>query len=596
MLKIGSVIGGKYKVLHQVGRGGVGNVYLVINEAANKQWAVKEIRKEQNEDNKVIVQNLIAETRILKQLSHPNLPSIVDILEDDDTGETLIVMDYIEGIPLSRKLAEEGAQPEKKVVKWALQLCGVLNYLHSQDPPIIYRDTKPSNIMLKPDGDVVLIDFGTARVYREDRTEDTTPLGTKGYAAPEQYKGQGQSDKRTDIYNLGATMYHLVTGHDPHKYPYEMYPIRHWDKSLSGGLEKIIVKCTKANPEDRYQDCAELAYALENYEKYEDDRMHRTGRGWAAFLISAAMSVVFLGASFASGARASKLMNDQYELMLRNAGSAADVAAQEEWYRNAIETAPAKADAYMGILDRIILEDGSMTAEESEKIMDILGMETNGKSNEAHLRSDEKSYSEFAYSMGLAYFYYYEGDGNKPLSAPWFGIAKDSASLSDAKKGRAERFYRIAQYYTSLSAIDKAGDTEFSYADYWNDLFEVTRGDIAREDNIKTALVMYRELVSQVTVNATMFRKAGVTQESLESGLDLVREGTDRILSENPDDYDKKNIERIRVLLTEAEGSVKTAYAYREEPPDAESAAEDIQEGETPEPSGTEEGEVSGNG
>lgn len=112
--------------------------------------------------------------------------------------------------------------------------------------------------MLKPDGNVMLIDFGTAREFKYSSVADTTCLGTQGYAAPEQFGGHGQTDARTDIYCLGATMYHLVTGHNPATPPYEMYPIRQWNPMLSSGLEEIILKCTQRNPEDRYQSCAEL--------------------------------------------------------------------------------------------------------------------------------------------------------------------------------------------------------------------------------------------------------------------------------------------------------------------------------------------------
>ena len=124
-------------------------------------------------------------------------------------------MDYIEGNPLSNALEEYGAQPQDMVIAWAKQLCDVLGYLHAQSPPIIYRDMKPSNVMLKPDGNITLIDFGTAREFKEKNLADTVCLGTIGYAAPEQFGGMGQTDARTDIYCLGATLYHLVTGQNP---------------------------------------------------------------------------------------------------------------------------------------------------------------------------------------------------------------------------------------------------------------------------------------------------------------------------------------------------------------------------------------------
>ena len=164
MLEIGSLIDGKYKILNEVGHGGMSVVYLAMNERANKQWAIKEVRKDGVKDFEVVKQSLVAETNMLKKLSHPSLPDIVDVIDEDD--RFLIVMDYIEGNSLKTALQEYGAQSQKNVIKWAKQLCDVLGYLHSQNPPIIYRDMKPANIMLKPDGNVVLIDFGTAREHR----------------------------------------------------------------------------------------------------------------------------------------------------------------------------------------------------------------------------------------------------------------------------------------------------------------------------------------------------------------------------------------------------------------------------------------------
>ena len=221
MLEIGSIIDGKYKILNKIGQGGMSVVYLAMNERANKQWAIKEVRKDGVKDYEVVRQGLIAETDILKRLNHPHLPSIIDVIDRDDTF--LIVMDYIEGKALDYWLKKEGAQPQERVVEWAKQICDVFGYLHSRKPPIIYRDLKPANVMLKPDGQIMIIDFGTAREFKETSIEDTSCLGTQGYAAPEQYGGHGQTDARTDIYTLGATMYHLLTGHNPSLPPYEMY-------------------------------------------------------------------------------------------------------------------------------------------------------------------------------------------------------------------------------------------------------------------------------------------------------------------------------------------------------------------------------------
>ncbi len=265
-MQTGTILDGKYKILREIGRGGMSVVYLAVNEKANKLWAVKEVRRETGCAAEIVRARLAAETELLKKLRHPQLPDIVDVIDREDTF--LIVMDYIEGIPLDKLLKERGYIAEEEALSWAKQLCGVLGYLHRQDPPVIYRDMKPSNIILRPDGTVVLIDFGTAREIRyEGEQEDTVCLGTPGYAAPEQWGGCGQTDARTDIYCLGAALYHLLTGRSPCEPPYTMRPIRVWDPKLSPELEAVILKCTRRDPLRRYQSCQELLRALERCEE-----------------------------------------------------------------------------------------------------------------------------------------------------------------------------------------------------------------------------------------------------------------------------------------------------------------------------------------
>lgn len=292
MLEIGSLVDGKYKVLRVVGQGGMSVVYQAVNEKANKIWAIKEVRKDGVQNFEVVKQNLIVETELLKRFNHPNLPSIIDVIDTEDSF--LIVMDYIEGNSLSKALEESGAQDQEDVVEWAKQLCDVLGYLHSRQPPVIYRDMKPANVMLKPDGNISLIDFGTAREFKSSSVEDTTCLGTQGYAAPEQYGGHGQTDARTDIYCLGATMYHLVTGHNPSMPPYEMYPIRQWNPALSSGLEQIIIKCTQRNPAHRYQTCDELKQDLLHYRDLDIENQREQKKRWKLFISFVILTLVFL--------------------------------------------------------------------------------------------------------------------------------------------------------------------------------------------------------------------------------------------------------------------------------------------------------------
>ena len=359
MLEIGSLLDGKYKILNKIGQGGMSVVYLAMNEKANKQWAIKEMRKEKNKNYEIMKQSLITETNLLKELKHPYLPSIADIIESDDT--IIIVMDYVEGRPLSDILTEEGTIEEDKVADYAIQLCDVLDYLHSQKPPIIYRDLKPANIMLRPDGKITLIDFGTARKYNYDSVSDTTCLGTIGYAAPEQFAGETlrQTDARTDIYNLGATMYHLLTGVNPSEPPYELYPIRRWDESLSNGLEKIILRATRKDPDKRFNDCKEMSYALQHFRDLDDSYIATQKKKIYLFAVSLILSFTFFSMAIVVNGMEKREISKVYNNYLSEAALKIASAGSEnvvdsdilKLFRDAINVSPNSTEAYIRMLD-----------------------------------------------------------------------------------------------------------------------------------------------------------------------------------------------------------------------------------------------------
>lgn len=359
MLEIGSLLDGKYKILNKIGQGGMSVVYLAMNEKANKQWAIKEMRKEKNKNYEIMKQSLITETNLLKELKHPYLPSIADIIESDDT--IIIVMDYVEGRPLSDILTEEGTIEEDKVADYAIQLCDVLDYLHSQNPPIIYRDLKPANIMLRPDGKITLIDFGTARKYNYDSVSDTTCLGTIGYAAPEQFAGETlrQTDARTDIYNLGATMYHLLTGVNPSEPPYELYPIRRWDESLSNGLEKIILRATRKDPDKRFNDCKEMSYALQHFRDLDDSYIATQKKKIFLFAASLILSFTFFSMAIVVNGMEKREISKVYnnylsEAALKIASTGGKNVVDTDilkLFQDAINVSPNSTEAYIRMLD-----------------------------------------------------------------------------------------------------------------------------------------------------------------------------------------------------------------------------------------------------
>ena len=275
-----------YEIKSVIGKGGMSTVYLAEHKRLHTRWAMKEVRKQQGTRF-----DFLAESNILKRLQHPMLPRIVDIFEDRDC--IYIVEDFVEGITLDGLLKQQKKVDEPQGLQWLRDLCGVLTYLHGQRPhPIIYRDMKPSNIMLQPDGSLKLIDFGIAREYKQESNADTTYIGTKGYAAPEQF-GKAQTDARTDIYSLGVTMYHLLTGKSPYEPPYQFVPVRQLVPELSHGIEYILNKCVQSEPADRYQTVDELVDDL--------DHIYRFDRAWQKYQnakrIRVAVVAVMLAAS-----------------------------------------------------------------------------------------------------------------------------------------------------------------------------------------------------------------------------------------------------------------------------------------------------------
>ncbi len=280
-----SIFNGTYEIKSVIGRGGMSTVYLAEHARLHTKWAVKEVRKLQG-----VKFDFLAESNILKRLQHPMLPRIVDIFEDDQC--IYIVEDFVEGQSLDKLLEERKRVDEKTGLKWFKDLCGVLKYLHGQKPnPIIYRDLKPANIMLQPDGTLKLIDFGIAREYKEESASDTSYVGTKGYAAPEQF-GAAQTDARTDIYSLGVTMYHILTGKSPYEPPYNFVPARQIEKSLSHGIEVVLGKCVRSEPKDRYQNVDELLWDIDHMYRYDRAWGNYVAKKWARGCLIAVMAAV----------------------------------------------------------------------------------------------------------------------------------------------------------------------------------------------------------------------------------------------------------------------------------------------------------------
>ncbi len=228
-----------------------------------KLVAVKEMINQARDPvvRQTIVQNFEREANILVTLNHPAIPKIFDYFSHDE--RSYLVIEYINGKDLEAILAEtEGFFPEDQVIEWAIEICDVLEYLHNHKPePIIFRDMKPSNVMVNQQGHIVLVDFGIAKMFRSG--QKGTMIGTEGYSPPEQYRGE--ATPVADIYALGATMHHLLTRRDPRVEPpfsFNERPIRQINPSVNIEVETVIQTALQYNPEDRFQSAAEMKEAL----------------------------------------------------------------------------------------------------------------------------------------------------------------------------------------------------------------------------------------------------------------------------------------------------------------------------------------------
>lgn len=245
----------KYELRKILGEGGSSIVYLAWDRHLERFAAVKETKSTGTEADDILKK----ERELLKSLSHPMLPVLYDFFQED---RQYLVMEYIEGISLHNYIEREGAITEEKACEWALQLLGLLSYLHAGNPPVIYRDLKPDNIIICPDGGLRVVDFGAALFirYQDPGAEDMA--GTIGYAAPEQFGWEGmrdgRADERSDIYTFGATFYHMLTGYNPSFPPCGIRPVRCMNPLLTTAVEQIVEKCTKPEPDRRYQTVEEV--------------------------------------------------------------------------------------------------------------------------------------------------------------------------------------------------------------------------------------------------------------------------------------------------------------------------------------------------
>ena len=296
----------EYYVHRIIGHGGMGKVYLAAHSELTVPIALKQARADQPLPESVIAEldailqdndptsgtfsaqdfpssggthtdRFLREALFLARMRHPALPSLYDYFFED--GYWYLVMDYIPGQTLTNYLRQQGPLPPLEALNYALQLCDVFDYLHKQSPPIIFRDLKPSNVLVTPEGTLMLVDFGIARYFKTGQSNDTTDFGSPGYASPEQYQTEGQTDGRSDLFSLGVLLYEMISGQRPVAahgvIPAPADAARAGTPPLSAVLSGLITLATRTEPMYRFQSAHTFFLALERAYVLEEQRTYQ---------------------------------------------------------------------------------------------------------------------------------------------------------------------------------------------------------------------------------------------------------------------------------------------------------------------------------
>jgi serine/threonine-protein kinase len=257
----GSALGTKYAIVSRIARGGMGAVYEVrdltspqpTNRLALKEMSFTMLKVLGPEKQKIVIDGFRREFSLLSKLTHPHLVRAHDYFEEH--GRQYYVMEYIDGQTL--EMIMDGMPPGhflpvERVMVWARQLCNVLTYLHAQNPPIIYRDLKPSNIMeLTGTQTIKVFDFGIARFYKPGKKSDTLRFGTNGYLAPEVIARRAQTNEQTDVYALGVLLHQLLTRYDPQIDPFRLPPIHSLNPDIPPQIASAIERAISLDPARR---------------------------------------------------------------------------------------------------------------------------------------------------------------------------------------------------------------------------------------------------------------------------------------------------------------------------------------------------------
>lgn len=604
----------RIETVREIGRGGSSVVYLVKDTQDSKLYAMKLV----NEKMILSEAAMSSEAEILQKLGKEGsgIPAFYGVLSGDGLNgsyssncsessggsarsndpATGFLMEYIEGDSLQKILDGGRTFTVRETAEAGLSFCAILQKLHELDPPLIYRDFKPANILVRKNGSYVLIDYGACRTFKADAVRDTKMLGTEGYAAPEQYGGWEQSDVRTDIYGIGAVLHHMLTGRHPLETglgsvaelmqspdklqergadwmkddPQENGLCRQMNNPLERGLyremDKVLRRCCSVSPDMRFSTCAGLEKALRRVLeacKKTEKAAERTREKpdalreqmWKRFLVLAACAVTFLFGSGMFSVSAAGAVMARYHMFIREGEAMQGEYAKRESYLQAVRLRPTDAEAYIAFL-KDLASDGVITQKERDAFEDMLYTDDYLEEMRA---SAPAQYALLELEIGKQYWGFYDG-GTEPA-----GQAIENAMAAGVPLGKRKMAQAMYEIMAETPA-DLAETSAEERASAWHSLQILVREEAERTGDWNFALAVSRMALGEIALRADSYMKEYTeeyTEDMGEPGMQTVGAGATEMYTANEEEN-----EMAAEVIEEAEKLYEPFRDGRLEAPD----------------------------
>lgn len=565
MLSQGYILNNRYRIENIIGRGGLSVVYKATDlEANGAVRAVKEISKSCKE----MAESAKQESILIKELyEHDKYNFFPNIIQRTENNSTLyIVMDYIDGASMN-SLLKSGAFSQNMIIEYGKEICSVMQFIH--DYGKIYSDMKPDNIMIinntgsakrlgteKRSGTLKLIDFGAVVQMESGIPVQYTPE----YAAPEQFRAE-RLDRRTDIFNIGATLYHMATGRKPLpvydenkklRPSSERFPFNSKDIKTDVSVKKIIRKCVEDNPAKRFRSCRDLYSAIEKTEKHSQIKIT---------LFSASATILSALICAFSYNRYVQQENIEYERFITTAKKSVSYEEKTELYKNAINLQNKRTEAYFGLIETY-KEDLSFDENESYDILRLLTV------NSEELKKNP-DYELLAFETGKLYWYYYDygtehsSDNSATrmkASAEWFSdaISENLRNISEEKYQMARIYHDIGNFHSEIQKLVIEGDDTDTYTEYWQSLNEMS--DFAETSSAETEIVLletYRMIINSLAIYTYKFASF-IPEEDVRNLYYKTRKSTESVITTTEKTKDLK--QKIRKAYQITEDAIERAY------------------------------------